>query len=247
MKLKNISMISLLMFNFVMADNRHLAPKYYTDEEIEAQFVREEQEEAARIAHFNQMKNNIYNFIQAEHCNPATIDLIKLYLQNQSIWDFLFDVVRPENMAVLADKINVIHLSIMSKKHEQLKFLCQELNKINKTKFLDRATEIEHKQPIQLCIEFQFWDGLITIIEYGADVKDVSLFENVLNNPATFSVFQDSVKKGQMLLRHRLGRKKKNTLKIEKKKRQEIKKLEEKALQEIENFSYGIDSDSDYY
>jgi hypothetical protein len=115
MKLKCLFFSSVLLVNCLFADNRHLAPKNMTDEEMQQQLEAQAQREAAiaearalEEAYIAQVQSDIINFAQAPHCDQIAIDYILLYLENKSLWDFWISLADPADNAVIRLYLHLI-------------------------------------------------------------------------------------------------------------------------------------------
>lgn len=252
MNLRNLLCLSMFVVNFIVADNRHLAPKNMTDEELQQQLEVQAQREAAiaearalEEAYIAQVQSNIINFAQAPHCDQTAIDYILQYLENKSLWDFWISLADPADNAVIRDIVNVIHFVAMFGKAEQLTFLCKQLNRIQRLDFLNTPTKIQNIVPTTFCMHTECWDCLTILIEYGANGRGLIIPERIAADPEKLKLCEDAIKKGLMLHRQYLAEKKMKAKKAEKKARTKIERLEAQAFKKVENFYYGIDSGTD--
>ncbi len=245
MKLKCLFFLSMQGINFLVADNLHLAPKNFTEEELQAQLQAQEEANALEIARIAQMQSNVVNFVQALHCDQTAIDYISSYIDDESLWDIWIPIAHsPENIDVL-DKINIIHFVVINGKTEQLTFLCKKLREINRLDLLNTPTQIRNLVPISFCIYYASWNCLTKLLEYGAYIDVLSTLNSLSTNPEQLKLCKNAIDQGLMLYRQYLAEQKMKTKKKEAKIRKKIQKLEQKAFKKLEDFAYGIDSDSD--
>ena len=266
MKLQKLFFVNLFLVNCLIADNRSLAPKYMTEEEVAQRIAAVEAEriaaaveaeriaaaaeaeriavaaEAERIAaaeeavFLAQVHSDIKNFVQASHCDQTAIDFILMYVENKTLWDFCIPLLDPEDDTVIEDEVNVIHLVVMYGKIEQLSYLCKELNKIHRLDFLDVPTLIKGILPTTFCMQYEHWNCLMTLIEYGANGRNLIIPENIATNSEKLKLYENAIKQGFMLHRQYLAQQKMKAKKAEKKARKKIEKLEAKAAKELEDF-----------
>ncbi|MBP6892395.1 hypothetical protein KBB68_02325 [Candidatus Babeliales bacterium] len=244
MKLKNIFFLTVTIVHLIVADNRHLRPRYLTDEEIEQILQAQEQAAAAEAeARIAQIQNNIIRFAQASFCTQPMKDLIQPYLEDRSLWNVWIPIHNEDN--VIIDVVNIIHYVTWCGNVGQLLFLCEELNRIHQLNFLNIPTQIQNIEPTTFCINGDFLNCLVVLIGYGVDAKKITIPENIVINSEKLRMCQDAIERGVIFCRKRLEKQKLKAKKSERKARNKIKKLEAQAFEALENFSYGIDSDSD--